>query len=322
MMNEHWQEWVAHNLGRGSDPVEIHAILVKHKFKAAEIKQAMGDKYPPDNPNPTAKFDASWREWLATALDKGSDRVEIRDILLKNHFTDEDIRHEMGQRYPNNQFVELPPEQYDALTKVRITRTAKPVPTDRAQLYVLENFMTEEECEELIALSSDRLRPSTVARMELYNDFRTSSTCDLVYIDHPLVQEISIRCGRRLGINPTYSEGIQVQRYEVGQYFKAHMDYFEPHSEDYEKYALNRGNRTWTFMVYLNETTKGGGTDFPELGQTFYPKIGMALAWNNLFADGTPNPATIHAGLPIEEGSKVIITNWFRELGKGQMIID
>ena len=39
MMNKHWQEWVAHNLERGSDPVEIHAILVKHKFNAAEIKQ-------------------------------------------------------------------------------------------------------------------------------------------------------------------------------------------------------------------------------------------------------------------------------------------
>ena len=319
MMNEHWQEWVSHNLAQGSSPTEIHHILRKHKFREDEIKEAMGEKFP--TPATTAKFDEPWRKWLAEAFTIGSDPVEIREVLLKNNFSREDIKLEMGERFPSNDVVHLPPEQYEAMSRIRITRTASRVETDKAQLYVLDNFMTPDECEELIALSSQRLRPSTVARMDIYNDFRTSSTCDLVYLNELLVKEIEIRSGRVLGINPTFSEGIQVQRYEVGQYFKPHMDYFEPGTEDYEKYSYSRGNRTWTFMVYLNETTKGGGTGFPELGKTFFPKIGTALAWNNLYADGKPNPDTIHSGEPIEEGSKVIITNWFRELGTGPMIV-
>ncbi|GIR24117.1 MAG: hypothetical protein CM15mP38_3000 [Synechococcus sp.] len=28
----------------------------------------------------------------------------------------------------------------------------------------------------------------------------------------------------------------------------------------------------------------------------------MALAWNNLQADGTPNPFTLHEALPVEAG--------------------
>ena len=42
------------------------------------------------------------------------------------------------------------------------------------------------------------------------------------------------------------------------------------------------------------------------------PVPGMALAWNNLQADGTPNPFTLHEALPVEVGHKWVITKWFR----------
>ena len=38
---------------------------------------------------------------------------------------------------------------------------------------------------------------------------------------------------KTLGIRPEYSEGIQAQRYDVGQQFKAHSDYFEPDTNVY-----------------------------------------------------------------------------------------
>lgn len=331
-MDKNWQNWTKHNLERGCSPEEIHTILLKQKFRPADIKKAMGSKFP--KLQQAAQFDASWRNWVAESIAQYSNPIEIRDILLKNHFALEDIKREMGDKFPDietgqpretaplGEHVQLTLEQYEALSNVRIIRVARRIETDQAQIYMLENFMNADECAQLVEISSVRLRPSAVANLGIYNDFRTSSTCDLAYMEHPLVKEIAIRTGRVLGINPTYSEGIQLQRYEVGQYFKPHMDYFEPGGKEYEKYSYGRGNRTWTFMVYLNETPKGGGTEFPELGQTFYPKTGTALIWNNLHPDGTPNPKTIHAGLPIEEGNKVIITDWFRELGKGQMIFD
>ena len=71
-------------------------------------------------------------------------------------------------------------------------------------------------------------------------------------------------------------------------------------------------------MVYLNEGMVGGGTRFTELGLTFQPKTGMALLWNNLNADGSPNPATMHCGEPVISGHKIIITKWFRVTATGR----
>jgi prolyl 4-hydroxylase len=38
----------------------------------------------------------------------------------------------------------------------------------------------------------------------------------------------------------------------------------------------------------------------------------MLLIWNNMALDGTPNLNTLHAGKPVEQGTKYIITKWFR----------
>ena len=44
-----------------------------------------------------------------------------------------------------------------------------------------------------------------------------------------------------------------------------------------------------------------------------HPAIGKLLAWNNLLADGTPNPATLHQGMKVRRGTKYVLTKWFRE---------
>jgi prolyl 4-hydroxylase len=48
----------------------------------------------------------------------------------------------------------------------------------------------------------------------------------------------------------------------------------------------------------------------------------MALIWNNLNPDGTPNFATRHCGEAVTRGQKVIITKWFRVLGEGPVFLD
>ena len=34
--------------------------------------------------------------------------------------------------------------------------------------------------------------------------------------------------------------------------------------------------------------------------------------WNNMDADGQPNPHTLHQGTPVTSGAKAIVTKWFR----------
>jgi prolyl 4-hydroxylase len=43
----------------------------------------------------------------------------------------------------------------------------------------------------------------------------------------------------------------------------------------------------------------------------------MALLWNNLNPDGTPNEYTMNCGEPVIRGHKIIITKWFRVHGDG-----
>jgi prolyl 4-hydroxylase len=65
-------------------------------------------------------------------------------------------------------------------------------------------------------------------------------------------------------------------------------------------------------MIYLNDVPEGGETRFDALGIAFKPRQGMAVIWNNL-RGGLPNPDTMHAGLPVLQGHKYIVTQWFRE---------
>lgn len=148
---------------------------------------------------------------------------------------------------------------------------------------------------------------------------RTSRTSDIGQLDSPDVRRIDDRIAEGLGIHWSYSESIQAQRYDVGQEFKPHHDYFAPGTLDYKAYCQFMGQRTWTFMVYLNDVEQGGGTRFRKLDRIFVPQQGKALIWNNLNADGSVNPDTIHQGLKVRAGVKYIITKWFRERGWGEM---
>ena len=103
---------------------------------------------------------------------------------------------------------------------------------------------------------------------------------------------------------------MQGQFYSVGEQFKPHTDYFE--GDELLSFAGSKGQRTWTFMIYLNEPQGGGETQFVKLGCSVRPRPGRAVTWNNLTKDGQPNPAMLHAGTSVTAGFKAVITKWFR----------
>jgi len=198
---------------------------------------------------------------------------------------------------------------------------ARRYPSKKVQLYTFDNFMSSQECDAISDLICQSLRPSTIITASPESDkyFRTSSTCDLGTLESDLIDALDQKISRTVGIRLSYSEAAQGQFYAMGQEFKPHTDYFEPGDEIYAKQCAVKGNRTWTFMVYLSDVAKGGGTHFIALDHVFQPKKGHALIWNNLDANGSPNHNTLHAGLRVEEGHKIIVTKWFREQGRGPM---
>lgn len=186
---------------------------------------------------------------------------------------------------------------------------------DVVDFYYLKGFETDPAIlNAIIDIINTNSVPSTVteAGQRKVTDFRTSETC---YLDDHITPEVELLEQKILDtvkIPEIQSEPVQGQKYEIGQYFKEHTDFFPPNSETYKTFAPNDNQRTWTFMLYLNDVKEGGFTRFPQLKLQFKPKAGDALLWNNLDADGIENDWTSHQALPPESGRKYIITQWFR----------
>lgn len=192
------------------------------------------------------------------------------------------------------------------------TTGVRRVPSPRLELFDVPDFLPADLCLGLIDLIEAGRRPSTIADENGDNYFRTSETCDLDGTN-PLVMDLEARLFALNGIDPTHGEPMQGQRYAVGQEFKAHTDYFEPNGQDFSKYCSVAGNRTWTFMVYLNDVEAGGATRFKVIDKTFQPAAGKLVCWNNHRPDGSLNAATLHHGMKVRKGVKYVITKWYRE---------
>lgn len=186
------------------------------------------------------------------------------------------------------------------------------VPTDKLELFQMKGFVSDDLSARLIALIEQDRRPSTLADEGDDRYFRTSETCDLDS-DEPAVRELETLLGALNGIDPAHGEPLQGQRYDVGQEFKPHCDYFNRNGRDWEKYCSVAGQRTWTFMVYLNDVEAGGATRFKAVNKLFKPEAGKLLCWNNWRPDGRENPNTIHHGMKVRKGVKYVITKWYRE---------
>ena len=253
--------------------------------------------------------DAEWLRWLQVNVERGCSREELVKTLLANGFDDASVVKAMKQvlagAVPVAPVIAAPAE-------IRIPNATKH-PSDEIELYTAEDFFSPSECAELVSLIRTSLRPSTITTHpdgEPDKAFRTSRTCDLTG-GQPVVKALDARICQALGIDAAYAEPTQGQNYEVGQTFKPHTDFFKGY--ELEKYALrNLGQRTWTFMVYLNVPEGGGETRFVDVGLTVKPKLGMAVAWNNLLPSGEPNYKTHHEGAPVTAGVKTVITKWFR----------
>jgi len=265
-------------------------------------------------------FDSKARQWLKTQLERGCSRREIADILYEQGFSNETVRAQMGLAYPAEIDRSTAPLQPPPILR-RPPPNLRRIETPRLELYVLDDFLSHKDCDRVAALIRHHLLPSPVAGVMKDAEYRTSRTCFLSELRSPVATEVNDRICRVMGISAEYAQGIQAQHYEVGQQFKPHHDYFDANNA-YQRTRLDLGNRTWTFMVYLNEGMGGGGTKFHAIDRVFEPRKGQALFWNNLYPDRKPNPDTRHSGEPVTSGHKVIITKWFREYGAGPMFLE
>ena len=255
----------------------------------------------------------SWKQWLLLNRDRGCNFSDLIETAKEAGYHSDAIKAvlELPAEAVSEDSVPSWLEWFEApLTKPEHSPRAWRLDTPLAQVYELPDFLSTEECQSLIEAIDRQLVPSTVTRGN--SSYRTSRTCHLRDSDADLAEWLDQRLATLFSVDPVLSESLQGQRYDQGQYFKEHTDWFAPGTKEFATHTNPGGQRTWTVMIYLNTVVNGGQTCFKRLNRCFRPIQGLALAWNNLMADGTPNPFTLHEAMPVNKESKWVITKWFR----------
>ncbi len=186
------------------------------------------------------------------------------------------------------------------------------IASDDLDIFVVRNFLTDDECAGLVRIIDSGRVPSQLLSPNDDSEFRTSESCNLD-MHHPFIRGIEDKITGLIGITASHGETIQGQRYAIGQQFKLHHDYFYPGESYWPEMERTGGQRTWTAMIFLNTPEGGGQTFFEKAGVRVSPRAGNLLTWNNLDGAGAPNPFSLHQGMPVTQGVKYIITKWYRE---------
>ena len=178
---------------------------------------------------------------------------------------------------------------------------------DRVGLHYIHKFLSKEECDHLIRLAKGHLSRSTVmdlnGQKSVHHDIRTSSTCFIPGSHDRVVRRVKKRAAKILGVNRELLEDLQVVKYEPGQFFDEHYDWFTP-----EQVSHGNEQRQYTIFAYLNDGE--GNTEFPKLGRTFQPVRGNALKWTDCKDRNTQDYLTLHRGAPPVNRVKYGLNIW------------
>lgn len=129
----------------------------------------------------------------------------------------------------------------------------------------------------------------------------------------PVAAAVLRLVAERCGCDWRCCEPINLLRYPAGGEYRLHHDCFE--HDPLTTSSANRAHvnqRSTTAIIYLNDDFDGGATAFPALALAVQPVAGQLLQFANL-RDDRPDPQMRHAGEPIRQGEKRILTFWFRE---------
>jgi prolyl 4-hydroxylase len=183
------------------------------------------------------------------------------------------------------------------------------------RVVVLGDFLSLQECQELIGLAQPRMtRSQTVVNAtggSEVNEARTSQGMFFGRGENELCTRIEARIAALVNWPVENGEGIQILRYAPGAEYKPHFDYFDPSQPGSAAILKRGGQRVGTVVMYLNTPEAGGATTFPDAGIDVHAVAGQAV----FFAYGLPHPSTktLHGGAPVKEGEKWVATKWLRE---------
>ncbi|WP_041967556.1 2OG-Fe(II) oxygenase [Mesobacillus selenatarsenatis] len=170
-------------------------------------------------------------------------------------------------------------------------------------IVILGNVLSDEECDELMKLSKDKLQRSKIGNTREVDQLRTSSSTFIEDAENEIVARVEKRISQIMNIPDEHGEGLQILNYKIGQEYKAHFDFF----------TSNVSNpRISTLVMYLNDVEQGGETYFPKLNFSVSPQKGSAVYFEYFYDNQDLNDLTLHGGAPVVIGDKWAATQWMR----------
>jgi len=147
----------------------------------------------------------------------------------------------------------------------------------RPRIFLIENFLSDEEADAIIERSKQKgMFESTVYTSERdkftrENQVRTSSNTYLdPYADNfLLLHQVRERAVDITTLPYTYAEQLQVIHYNKNQHYHAHYDWVPKHIKPSIQKPLE--NRYVTLLFYLNDVEQGGETVFPMTNPNYHP---------------------------------------------------
>ena len=180
-----------------------------------------------------------------------------------------------------------------------------------------DNFMSPEECDELVHQARVKLKRSAIVDPltghEKVIDDRSSYGTFFHLNENDFIARLDRRIADLMHWPIENGEGIQILHYPVGGEYKSHFDYFPPEDPGSAAHLAKGGQRVSTLVMYLNDVEEGGGTTFPSIKLTVTPKKGAAAYFEYGNSLGQVDPLSLHAGTPVVRGEKWIATKWMRE---------
>lgn len=187
---------------------------------------------------------------------------------------------------------------------------------ERPRIAVFERFATEDECQWLIGRASGGLQRAKVYRSSAtaqVAETRTNREMSLTIFNADVALSlIRDRIAAACGAPVTHFEIAKILHYSPGEQFALHADFIEAKTPELAHELAARGQRSATFLIYLNEGYEGGATQFPRLDWQYRGGRGDALLFSNVTADDAPDYDTVHAGMPPTSGEKWVLSQWIR----------
>lgn len=186
---------------------------------------------------------------------------------------------------------------------------------EEPKVIVYHDVFSKEECDEITSsnIPFERSKGYSYEKEDsTLTDYRTSFTYHDMKNDFRFITYRCLELAKShfwfMSFDESHFEKIQFQRYDVGQEYQPHYDYF-----NHPGYKQISNDRIATMITYLNDDFEGGSTYFIKLALEVKPVKGSVLFFDYKYIHEL-NYQTEHAGLPVTKGQKTIATSWIRRL--------